>query len=98
MTQARIAALLLADRRDSAVLVVMRRIDQHVIGQGEQLLGHALVKGRGAAVLEVCAAAAAVDQQGVAAEQAVIAMVDASVSEVAVGVAGCGRVCAAGPQ
>src|SRR6186713_328131 len=39
--EARVVALLLADRRDPALLVVVPRIDQVLVGEAEQLAGDA---------------------------------------------------------
>ena len=68
--QARIVALLLADGGDGVALVVVRREDQRLVGQAQQLAEQRFVLRARVAVLEIGAAGAA-DQQRVAGEHAV---------------------------
>ena len=68
--ESRVARPLLADRRHAALLVVVRREDEAVVGQREELVVHAAVERHRVAVLEI-GAPAAVDQQRVAGEDAV---------------------------
>jgi hypothetical protein len=63
----RIEAPLLGHRGDGEAAVIMRRIEQALLGQGEDLLLHRAVHRRGVAALEIGAAAAA-DQQAIAGE------------------------------
>jgi hypothetical protein len=65
--EARIAGLLLADARHAPTLVVVRRIDQGLVGERKELFVHAAVEVRRIAVLEV-GASAPVDQEHIAGE------------------------------
>ena len=71
LLQARVARLLGADRRRRAILVVVRRIDLHRVGQLQQLAEQAVVERVGIAGRQVGAAGAA-DQQRVAGEHAIV--------------------------
>ena len=68
--EARIEELFLADGRDGFALVVVRRIDQRVVGQLQQLVEDRIVLRARIAVLEIGAAGAA-DQERIAGEDAV---------------------------
>ena len=57
-TQARVAGLLLGDTGNEALLVVVPGVHQRLAGQREQLVVDAVVEVRGAAGLEIGAAAA----------------------------------------
>ncbi len=82
-TDARIAGLFLADAGYAPSLVIVARIDQHLVRQGEELAGDRAVQRCGIAVLEV-GTTTAVDQQGIAGEYAIMQ----PVSEMVVGMAG----------
>ncbi|MNN93861.1 hypothetical protein D3C81_2123920 [compost metagenome] len=66
--QAGVVAALFADGRAGPTFIVMGRVDQRRVRQGQQAL-QAVPLGVGIAVLEIRAAGAA-DQQGIAAEHA----------------------------
>src|SRR3546814_10636109 len=65
--QARVVTLLLADRRAGLATIVVRRVEQRVVGQREQTVRDRIPGRAGVAVLKIGAATAA-DQQHVAAE------------------------------
>ncbi len=66
--QPRVALALLADGADVAVMIIVRRVDQAIVGQGEQLFGDRTVQRLRVASLEI-GSAGAVDQQRVAGER-----------------------------
>ena len=80
--QAWITFLFLRYRGHETLLVVVRRVDQCLVGQNKQLLSHAFVEHIGITVLKI-SPAASIDEQGVAREHAVIP----EIGEVPVGMA-----------
>ena len=82
-----IALQFLRNRGHMAVLVVVRRIDERVLGQREDLLAHRAVQRFGIAVLKI-GTRATVNEKGIAREDALAGAVIQQVAVVCVGMPG----------